>query len=104
MQRILCTTALLLGFVGAATAQTTSSGGQPAGNQPGTNMTNKYHNENNPGRSTMGNESRNHCGRNGAAGSNSISPGSAHDGAMGTGSGNRTDCVNAAGPRDSTTK
>jgi hypothetical protein len=101
MQRMLCTTALLLGFVGAAMAQTTSSGGQPAGNQPGTNTTNKYHDENNPGRSTMGDESRNHCGRNG---SDSIRTGSTHDGAMGTGSGNRTDCVNAAGPTDSTNK
>jgi hypothetical protein len=75
MKRILYTTAIILSFAGAAAAQTTSSGGQPAGNQPGTNMSNTYHHSN-PSDSTMGGESRNDCyGSSGSMGNGSTNPG-----------------------------
>jgi hypothetical protein len=46
MKRTFCMVLATLCLGSAALAQTTSSGGQPAGNKPGTNTTGSYHHDN----------------------------------------------------------
>jgi hypothetical protein len=92
MKGILYATALILSFTSAAVAQTTSSGGS-AGNQPGTNMSNTYHNG--PGASPTAGVSRIHCSKgNDSMVNGSMNSGSMGQGTTGTGPGTTSDCTN----------
>jgi hypothetical protein len=62
MKRTFCVVLASLFFSGAALAQTTSSGGHPAGNRPGTNTTGSYHRDNAGGRSNASGPAKAHAG------------------------------------------
>jgi len=74
MKRFSYLMAAMVCFGSASVAQTTSSGGQPAGNKPGTNTTGSYHHNGSESQGSVnGSTARRHSSTTGANGSASKS-------------------------------